>query len=204
MDEDFIYERIKLPCGVKLELVTDGCRYHGKLWRELALQIYCESGKDDFRDIGHFASGAPFIYGANERISISHTEGCLAVATIPVNADANLADFSPATALGVDVERADREKVATLRERFLTPDEMKIIPAESVEANVIAWTCKEAMLKAGMDPKINWHHDIVITALPTAETPGAGHIILGGENWHFTLHTMRQSQFVVTVAIAKT
>ena len=197
---DFIYERFKIPRDIKIETVTGGSAYKGKVWKEIAMQIYCENGKDDFRDIGHFASGAPFIYGEDSRISISHTDGCLAVATMKVSPDSLLSEFTPETALGIDVEKADRDKVLKLRERFLTDEELKIIPQDSVEANIIAWTCKEAMLKAGMDSSIDWRHDIVVTRLPSPGKDGEGFIHLRGEKWTFHLHTLPYEHFIITVA----
>lgn len=197
---DFIYERFKTSDHIKVETVTGGGRYKGKVWQEIARQIYCENGKDGYREIGHYASGAPFLYGADERISMSHTQGCLAVATIKTPAEANLSEFSPATALGIDVERADRDKVLGLRERFLCEEELKNIPTDSLEAAVIAWTCKEAMLKAGMDGAIDWRHDIVITTLPTFETPGAGFIRLGEVTVKLSLTTMQRDGFIISIA----
>lgn len=197
---DFTYERIKTQLGVKLEIVSGEPHYKGKVWLEIARQIYCENGKDDYREIGHFPSGAPFLYNEDVRISISHTEGCLAVATVPASPDSNLSEFTPSTALGVDVERADREKVTGLRARFLSESELDIVPAESMEANVIAWTCKEAMLKAGLDPRIDWHHDIIITSLPTFEKEGSGFIRLNGEKFEFRLFTLKYEDFIITIA----
>lgn len=199
-EQDFIYERTWVE-GVKLELVTGGLRYHGKVWREIAKQIYCENGKDGYRDLGHFKSGAPFLYDADEKISISHTEGCLAVATVKVCPDADLSSFSPEDALGVDVERADREKVMQIRSRFLTEEEQLLVPPGSLEANVVAWTCKEAMLKAGMDPAIDWLHNIVISKLPLPDGEnGAGHIIIDGGCHDLVLTTVRSHPFIVTIA----
>lgn len=197
---DYIYERRKTPEHVKIETVTGGSRYKGKVWTEIARQIYCENGKEGFREIGHFPSGAPFLYGSDERISISHTDGCLVVATIPVSPDSNLSEFTPETALGVDVERADREKTAELRERFLSDEELTRVPSGSVEAAVIAWTSKEAMLKAGMNPNIDWRHDIVITALPSFDTPGKGFIRLDGRQYPFALYTYPYEDFIITIA----
>ena len=199
---DFIYERFRSPSGVKLEVVTGGSRYKGKVWRQIAMQVYCENGKDGYRDIGHYQSGAPFIYGADERISISHTDDCLVVATIPVSADTNLSEFSPSSALGVDVESADRKKVVGLRERFLTEEECKLVAPDSPQANIVAWTCKEAVLKAGMDPSINWHSDIIITALPSPDEPGSGYINLSGHRYDLSLHTLLYDNFIITFARA--
>lgn len=197
---DFIYERFRLPNGVKIEEVSGGSAYKGKVWLQIARQIYCENGKDGYRDMGHYQSGAPFLYDADERISLSHTDGMLVVATLKVAPDATLSEFSPETALGVDVEKADREKVLKLRERFLTAGELGIIPADSLEANIIAWTCKEAMLKAGMDPSIDWRHDIVITTLPGFDSPGHGYIKLEGREIGLNLITLRHEGYIISVA----
>lgn len=197
---DFIYERFRLPNGVKIEEVSGGRAYNGKVWLQIARQIYCENGKDGFRDMGHYQSGAPFLYDADERISLSHTDGLLVVATLKVAPDANLSEFSPETALGIDVEKADREKVMKLRERFLTTEEMEIVPQDSLEANIIAWTCKEAMLKAGMDPSIDWHHNIVITSLPGFNSPGKGYIKLGELEIGLVLNTLKRDGYIISVA----
>lgn len=199
-DQDFIYERKKLPCGVKLEEITGGNRYKGRVWREIARQIYCENGRDGFREVGHFQSGAPFLYGEDERISISHTDGCLVVATIKTPDGVPLAEFSPETALGVDVESCMREKVAGLRERFLSDPELPLVNADSHEDCIIAWTCKEAMLKAGMDPSIDWKHDIIILSLPAIGKEGEGLIRLKEVEYPLKLYTYRSGGFIITVA----
>lgn len=192
-----------MPCGVKIEEVTGGNRYKGKVWQQIAFQIYCENGRDGYRELGHFQSGAPFIYGADERISVSHTDGMLVVATLSVEPEANLQDFSPQTALGVDVEKADREKVINLRQRFLSERELSMVDSESPEENITAWTCKEAMLKAGMNPAIDWHHDIQITTLPKPDREGKGYIVLEGERYNFKLISFRSEDYIITVALSE-
>lgn len=201
MSEDFIYERQKLSEGLKLETVTGGTRYKGKTWRDIAMQIYCENGKEGYRDLGHFNSGAPFLYDSDERISISHTDSCLVVATRKLKEEnIDLSSFTPETALGVDVESGRREKVMELRNRFLTPDEMQLVSSDSLQANIIAWTCKEAMLKAGMDPGINWRNSIIITSLPSPGKNGSGYIVLGGRRYDLELQTLLLDHFIITVA----
>ena len=200
---DYVYERIRLPEGIKVEIVTGGGRYKGKVWREIARQIYCENGKDGFREIGHFRTGAPFLHGNDERISISHTEGCLAVATIKTKKDSKLSEFEPETALGIDVENAGRNKVLDVREKFLTEDERKLVDADSTEANILAWTCKEAMLKAGMSSSIDWLRNITITDMPTPETPGKGYILLDEMRYYFRLYTLRYGDYIITVACSE-
>ena len=198
---DYVYERFKTPFGVKIETVTGGSRYSGKVWREIAMQIYCENGRNGYRDIGHLPSGAPFIYGSDERISISHTDGCLVVTTIPLTPERSVSDFAPSNAIGVDVERADREQAHKLRERFLNEEELKRVP-DTPEASLTAWTCKEAMLKAGMNADINWRDDIVIEALPTVDREGRGFIRIAGEKHTLRLHTLSLPPFLLTVALS--
>lgn len=199
---DFIYERNKTPHGIKIETVSGGSRYKGKVWREIARQIYCENGKEDYREIGHFSSGAPFLFNSDEHISISHTEGCMVVATVRMNPDAEKGEFDPAAALGVDVERADRKKALELRERFLTAPELSIVSADSVEENITAWSCKEAMLKAFMDPAIDWLNNITIKKLPSSGNEGRGIVKSGEDIFEFRLYSYRYEDFIITLAFS--
>ena len=210
--EDFIYEKVKAGERIALEIVSGGNHYKGKVWNAIATQIYCESGGGEFRDIGHLESGAPFLYGENERISISHTDGCLVVASVQIPEDLPVGQFDHATCLGVDVERVDREKVLRLRERFLTPEEQTLVPADSLEANIMAWTAKEAMLKASLTPGINWHTNLLIKRMPAlADSPGAmdldnpgkGLIILPDGEYPVDLFSLRYEDFIITVAATR-
>lgn len=209
---DFTYQRYRLPGGVKIEEVSGGSRYTGRVWTEIARQIYCENGKEGYRDLGHFQSGAPFLYDEDARISISHTYGCLVVATLAVSPDVNLSEFSLEAALGVDVERADRRKALELRERFLTDEELKLLTPDSVEQAVAAWTCKEALLKASMDSSINWKEDLRILRMPeivdlevllktkeAARFQGEGEIRMEGTSHRLALTTFRTGPYLVTL-----
>ena len=213
-DQDFVYER-NIVDEVKVEEVTGGSRYKGKVWREIAMQIYCENGRNGYREVGHYRTGAPFLYGSDRRISISHTDGCLVVATLRVPQGTDLAVFSEPAALGIDVERADREQIMKVRERFLTETELELVKAESVEANILAWTAKEAMLKATMNPAIDFRNDITIVSLPGIVKPlsmqtgktretlrclGLGTVKVNGEEVTLALRHYRTGPFVVTVA----
>lgn len=200
MDQDFIYSRINFNTRITIEEVYGGAGRSGKVWLALARQIYCESGPGDYRDIGHFASGAPFLFGMPEKISITHTDHFLAVASMKVGDDCNLSQFDPETMIGIDAERFDRDKARKLRERFLSDEELKIVDPDSVEANVTAWTAKEAMLKASLTPGINWHHDLIIRRLPSEGMPGEGMMRIEGKEYTVKLSTYRSDDFIVTLA----
>lgn len=149
-----------------MEEVTDGAGRSGNVWLEMALQIYCENGKDNYREIGHFHNGAPFLYGYQGRISITHCPGLLAVATLPPTPEVELGMFYERAALGIDAERADRSQVLKVRDRFLSGEEQAMVPAEDTEANIIAWTAKEAALKAVLNPSIDWRGEIRLLRMP--------------------------------------
>lgn len=155
----------------------------GKLWRDMAMQIYCENGVDGFREIGHFANGAPFLFGLTSRISITHTAHLLAVATLPKTPEANLSQFAPRTAMGIDAERLDREQVLRVRDKFLSDEEKAIVSEDSLEANIIAWTSKEALYKAAMTEGLDFRNDITIKSLPAIDRqmnlPGAPAPVIG-------------------------
>lgn len=138
----------------------------GEIWREMAIQIYCENGRDSYREIGHFSNGAPFLYGMPTRISITHTAHLLAVASLPKTPEADLASFNTRTALGIDAEKLDRVQVIKVRSRFLSDRELEMIPADNQEKNIIAWTVKEALYKAALAPGIDFRNDLVIDSMP--------------------------------------
>lgn len=149
----------------------------GKLWREMALQIYCENGREGYREIGHFPNGAPFLFGLTARISITHTGHLLAVATLPKTPEADLSRFYTRTALGIDAESLDRSQVLKVRDRFLSDSEKETIPADNLEANIIAWTAKEALYKSALTEGLDFRNDIAIESLPQIDRkmnlPGA-------------------------------
>lgn len=183
METEFIYWRHPTPVGIKVEEISGMENKSGKLWRDMAMQIYCENGVDGFREIGHFANGAPFLFGLTSRISITLTAHLLAVATLPKTPEANLSQFAPRTAMGIDAERLDREQVLRVRDKFLSDEEKAIVSEDSLEANIIAWTSKEALYKAAMTEGLDFRNDITIKSLPAIDRqmnlPGAPAPVIG-------------------------
>lgn len=177
MEDEFIYWPHPTPVGIRVEEVCGMESKSGRLWEEMAKQIYCENGRDGYREIGHFSNGAPFLFGQTTRISLTHTGHLLAVASLPKTPEADLAHFAPRTALGIDAERNDRSQVFKIRERFLSPSELELVEADNLEANIIAWTAKEALYKAAMTEGLDLRNDIIITRLPLIDRkmnmPGA-------------------------------
>jgi len=202
MDNDFIYWRHPTPIGVKVEEVSGGADRKGAVWRAMALQIWKENGRDGCRDVDHLDCGAPLLYGDAARISISHTDGLLVVATLPPTPEAGLGTFAERTALGIDAERADRGQVLKVRPRFLNEAELAIVPADDVQANIVAWTCKEALYKAVLAPGPDWRTQLSIDTMPVpGGATGKAHALIDSTEVNFILYTYISGDHVVTIAI---
>lgn len=214
METEFIYWRHHTLPGIKVEEVCGGEDKPLPLWKEMACQVYCENGRDGYREIGHFRNGAPFLAGDNGRISITHTGRFLAVATLPPTPEADLSLFSERAALGIDAERADRQQVLKVREKFLSDAELDMIPADDVALNVLAWTVKEAVYKAALQTGLDFRSEIVIVSLPKLGPavpvydkkefdpviPGSAIVMIGGKEMAMTLYSYESEGNIVTLA----
>ena len=168
---EFIYWRHPTVPGIKVEEVTGGECYKGNLWLEMARQVYCENGREEYREIGHYKNGSPFLYNYGGRISLTHCDGMLAVATLPATPEVDLTLFSERAALGIDAERADRAQVLRIRQKFLSEAELAMVPADDIEANVLLWTVKEAAYKAMLTDGLDFASQIHIVRIPTLASP---------------------------------
>ncbi len=171
---DFIYEKEIAPCGVAVEQIYGADEKSAKVWKMFAMQIFSEA-EGDYRAIAHLGNGAPILDGIPQRISVSHTTHFLTVASLPKTPDIDLEEVSVRTALGIDIEKSDRAQVLKIREKFLTEDEMRLLPgvekpedasSEDVKSHILAWTCKEALYKAVMGKSPDWKNDYRIITLP--------------------------------------
>lgn len=171
--EEFIYWGHPTSVGIRVEEVSGGEGQSPKTWLPMAKQIFAENGKDGtYREICHTDNGAPLLADSPQRISVSHTPGILVVAMLPATPEANLVEFSLRTCMGIDTERQDRAQVLKIRNRFLSEKELELIPADDVEANILAWTAKEAVFKALLSEGIDFRKAIRIEEMPEiAEFP---------------------------------
>ncbi len=198
---------MRTPIGVKVELVTGSEQREGRVWRLMAAQVYAENGREDYRVLGHLPCGAPILEGESTRISVTHTGHLLAVATLPPTPEVELDTFNMRTALGIDAEAANREQVLRVRERFLQDEEKASIPSDSVEANILAWTAKEAVWKAMLTPGLDLQKGITITRLPVpgGELGEAEVKLEDGDAIRFQLCAFCHEEYILTLAItAKT
>lgn len=90
--------------------------------------------------IGHLPSGAPYLVGSDEVISISHCKGMAAVALAPAG-----------VRLGIDCETPDRHRqLEKVKTRFLSPSQ--VAAWEPFPQILHAWCIKEAVYKAALRP----------------------------------------------------
>ncbi len=166
MDDEFIYWRHSTPVGIKVEEVCGTSSRPNNVWSRMARQVYCENGREAYRELGHFESGAPFIFHDESRISITDTDYFFAVASLPRTPEVLLGEFNLRTAMGIDAERWNRERVINVRDRFLSDAEKELAPEDNQEANIMMWTAKEAMLKAVMNPGVDIREGLKVSSLP--------------------------------------
>ena len=89
--------------------------------------------------LSHTAQGVPMVVGGDVNVSISHTQGLVALA------------IDPERIIGVDAEQTDRHQVLRVRDKFLNTKEKDFIAPDDLAAHIIAWTAKEAIIKASKE-----------------------------------------------------
>lgn len=92
--------------------------------------------------------GAPMVEGSDMNISISHTMRLVVLAVNPVHV------------IGVDAEQCDRLQVIKVRDKFLNASEKQFIAPDDLAAHIIAWTAKEAIIKAERNSALDWTEGI--------------------------------------------
>ena len=100
--------------------------------------------------LSHSEQGAPYIDGKDVNISISHTMGLVALA------------IDDHRVIGLDAEQMDRRQVLRVRDKYLNASEQQFIAPDDLVSHVIAWTAKEAIIKATRDSAIDWTNGICL------------------------------------------
>lgn len=98
----------------------------------------------------HTEQGAPIVEGSDMNISISHTPHLVVLAV------------DPTAIIGVDAEQADRSQVLKVRDKFLNATEKQFIHPDDLAAHIIAWTAKEAIIKAERYSALDWTNGITL------------------------------------------
>lgn len=119
-------------CGID----ADGCKGYKAVSRRVEYMVERLLLAEAFGgavELRHNADGAPRV-DCCKHISISHTPGLIGVAV------------SELAAIGIDMEHRSN-RVLRVRSKFLDDEELGRIAADDADANLVAWTAKEAMYK---------------------------------------------------------
>ena len=133
-----------IPCDDLLDMPVK--RQREKAAERLLLQQAFERPVS----LSHTGQGAPFVEGLDVNISITHTMRLVAVA---------LDDHQ---VIGLDAEPMDRQQVLKVRDKFLNAKEKEFIAPDDLTAHVIAWTAKEAIIKAERNSALDWTEGICL------------------------------------------
>ena len=100
--------------------------------------------------LSYTEQGAPYVEDHDVNVSISHTSQLVVLAC------------DTASVIGIDAEQADRPQVLRVRDKFLNASEQQFIAPDDLAAHVIAWTSKEAIIKAERNSAIDWTNGICL------------------------------------------
>ena len=139
----------------------------------------------------HDKQGAPSVEGEAVNISITHTPRLVALA------------LDDRQVIGLDAEQMDRRQVLRVRDKFLNANEQEFIFSDDLAAHVIAWTAKEAIIKAERNSAIDWTNGICLEPF-TAEDLMPDIITLSAQcgNRRYGLTTRRVDGHFLTLAVA--
>ena len=103
----------------------------------------------------HTEQGAPVVEDSDVNVSFSHTRQLVVLAC------------SREHVIGVDAEQTDRQQVLRVRDKFLNANEKRFIGADDLLAHIVAWTAKEAIIKAERNSAIDWTDGICLEPFTT-------------------------------------
>ena len=98
----------------------------------------------------HTEQGAPVVEDGDVNVSFSHTRQLVVLAC------------SREHVIGVDAEQTDRHQVLRVRDKYLNANEKQFIVPDDLAAHVVAWTAKEAIIKAERNSALDWTNGITL------------------------------------------
>ncbi len=135
----------------------------------------------------HDGQGAPSLQGTDVNISITHTMKLVALA------------WDEAQVIGLDAEQCDRKQVVRVRDKFLNASEQQFVNPDDLEAHIIAWTAKEAVIKAERNSALDWTDGICLNPFE----PSAGETTIAARcgDRLYTLYTRCVEGHYITLAL---
>ena len=138
--------------------------------------------------LSHTHQGAPVVDGLEGlNISITHTMHLVALA------------LNDSAVIGLDAELADRQQVLRVRDKFLNAGEQQFISPDNQQAHIIAWTAKEAVIKAERNSAIDWTGGICLEPFTVGDDETVILASCGDRRYRLTCRTM--AGHFITVAM---
>ena len=135
----------------------------------------------------HTDQGAPYVRGLDVNISITHTPRLVALA------------IDDCQVIGLDAEQADRRQVLRVRSKFLNAVEQQFIDPDDLAAHVVAWTAKEAVIKAERNSAIDWTEGIRLEEM--AACPDGATLVAVCDDRRYRLFTQVLDGHYLTLAV---
>lgn len=157
--------------------------HHVKRQREYVSTRILKHELFGFKPIEYNEHGAPFIQKEGF-ISISHSEGCSAIAVC--------SSFQ----IGLDLEPIDT-KAMRLCEKFVNAHEKTFLNCADPLEMTMAWSCKETLYKLAGRKKIIFKSDLLL--LGRSEAHWQGRIVNPGQTINVELTTIVLPQRVITL-----
>ena len=137
--------------------------------------------------LGHTDQGAPYVQGLDVNISITHTPRLVAVA------------IDDGQIIGLDAEHSDRQQVLRVRSKFLNAREQQFIDPDDLAAHVVAWTAKEAVIKAERNSAIDWTEGIRLEKI--VDSPDGSTLVAACGDRRYRLFTQVVDGHYLTLAV---
>lgn len=139
--------------------------------------------------LSHTGQGAPMVEGCDVNISISHTMRLVVLAV------------DERRVIGIDAEHVDRQQVLRVRDKFLNDSEKQFIASDDLDAHIIAWTAKEAVIKATRNCAIDWTGGITIQPFDAGLRPLDFHATCGSRRYRLFSCLLDGHYVTVTVPL---
>ena len=156
----------------------------------LAVRVLLKELCGEEKEIAYHPSGKPYLADGDAFISISHTQGYVAVA------------YSKCHEVAVDIEQYGT-RVKRVAHKFIREDEQVSIQTENeIYAMLLHWSAKETMFKlmdeSGVDFREHLHiHPFV----PSSEGVMEAEEYLTDRNQHFQISYLTHPEYVLTYTI---
>ena len=143
--EDFLISDLDLSINCKKRLKSIKSPSRRKQF--LSVRTLIKYNDIDLNDLFYDSNGAPFLKN-NLNISISHTNNYSAIAL----------SKNP---VGIDIQDY-REKILSIRDKFINEFEIELIDTHSVNDLTILWSIKESIYKIYKKQGLNFKKNIIV------------------------------------------